>query len=408
MPWHDKKVHAMAEVGSMAEATVPSAAGRSWHWRLPLPVTMLLAVLALGIGGGMDTPTLLRSLDTGFGGSLGTYALILIPSFTLAAALAGTGEAAVSGRAAALLAPFAGAAMICPDTAYAALGPMAGRRRLSVLFGAYAGFKLLVPAGPAIVATALGSLSSGLAAAAVPVFLAAWIVGLAYARCFEPSGGMEQHDGATGLPGRVMAPLAVLAGLLALGFLLRGRWALPALLEFVLDPKGALLAAATLALWPLSGPERGRAIESGMRRTGPLLLTIGAASAFGTMLTAVLPVARWAEILVSTGLVLPALFVFTASFKLAKGSSMATFAGTSGIVAALLPGLGVSPTMATLAMCAGAFVTIAPNDSLCWLALQNALPDRDGAAITRVLAGGAVLQGLAALVVVLGLAAAGM
>ncbi|CAH2604341.1 conserved membrane protein of unknown function [Rhodovastum atsumiense] len=378
-----------------------------WSRGLPLPVAMLLAALALGIAGGMDTAHLLAALDAGFGGSLGSYALILIPSFTLAAALAGEGDAVGSGRAAAFMAPFAGAAMICPDTAYAALGPMAGRRRLSVLFGAYAGFKLLVPAGPAIIGTALGGLSADLIALSLPVFLVAWGVGWAYARRFEPGERARRREAGGPLPRRVLAPLATLAGLLALGFVLRGRWTPPALLDFLLDPKGALLAAGVVALVPLAGPGRAAAIESGMRRTGPLLLTIGSASAFGAMLVAVLPVERWAQALVGTGLVLPALFIFTASFKLAKGSSMATFAGTSGIVAALLPGLGVSPALATLAMCAGAFVTIAPNDSLYWLARQDALPGRDGAAITRILAGGATLQGLAALAVVLAFQAAG-
>ena len=72
----------------------------------------------------------------------------------------------------------------------------------------------------------------------------------------------------------------------------------------------------------------------------------------------------------------------------------------SGIVAALLPTLHVSLTAATLAMCAGAFVTIAPNDSLYWLVRQDALADRDSATATRILAVGGLLQGLAALLAV--------
>ena len=64
-----------------------------------------------------------------------------------------------------------------------------------------------------------------------------------------------------------------------------------------------------------------------------------------------------------------------AIFKLSKGSSMATFAGTGGIVSGLLPGLGVS---AEAAICAGAFIAIAPNDSLYWLVREDAFGENDG------------------------------
>jgi len=164
------------------------------------------------------------------------------------------------------------------------------------------------------------------------------------------------------------------------------------------SPKGALLAAAALALAAGSAETRAQAVQSAVNRTAPLLLTIGAASALGTMLVLALPVARLASFLPGSGLVLPALFVATALFKTAKGSSMATFAGTTGIVAAILPTLGVAPAAAVLAMCAGAFVTIAPNDSLYWIVKADA--GESCPRLGRVLALGAALQGLAAFLVV--------
>ncbi len=375
---------------------------------VPLPLVMLLAALALGLADGMGGKPLLHALNAGFGAALAEYALILIPAFTLAASLSHAGAQAGSGRAATLLAPLAGAGMACPDTAYAALSPVAGARKLSMLFGAYAGFKLLVPAGPAIVATGLGGFDTRLAVAAVPVFVVAWGTGLLFARRFEAAA----PAGATAAPGRlstrVLAPLATIIGLLALGFVLQSRGELLPLPGFLLSPKGALLLAAVVSLLPLSRNERAEALESGMRRTAPLLLTIGAASALGTMLAGTLPVARYADALVSTDLVLPALFVFTATFKVVKGSSMATFAGTSGIVAALLPSLQVSPEAAALAMCAGAFVSITPNDSLYWLVRQDAFAGRDEAAAMRVLTVGSALQGLTALLTVCVMQAAGL
>lgn len=85
------------------------------------------------------------------------------------------------------LAPFAGAATICPDTGYAALSPMTRRQKISLALGAYAGFKLLFPAGPLIVATSLGVADSQLLLYCVLVFLPVWAAGLAYGRVIEPA-----------------------------------------------------------------------------------------------------------------------------------------------------------------------------------------------------------------------------
>jgi GntP family gluconate:H+ symporter len=298
--------------------------------------------------------------------------------------------------------------MACPDTAYAALSGVAGARKISMLFGAYAGFKLLVPAGPAIVGTGLGGFDARLAVAAVPVFFAAWITGLLFARRFETAPLNGAADARGRLSARVLVPLAIIVGLLVLGFGLQSHAALPPLPAFLLSPKGALLVAAAISLLPLSREGRAQALDSGMRRAAPLLLTIGAASALGAMLAETLPVERYASALVSTGLVLPALFVFTATFKVLKGSSMATFAGTTGIVAALLPSLNVSPEAATLAMCAGAFVAITPNDSLYWLVRQDAFAGRGEASAMRVLTVGSALQGTVALLTVYAMQAVGM
>lgn len=392
--------------GSQKDARAPAITGALLS--VPVPLVMLLAALAIGIGAGLSGKPLLHALDAGFGATLAEYALILIPAFILAASLSRSDGRAGSGRAVVLLAPLAGAGMACPDTAYAALSGVAGARKISMLFGAYAGFKLLVPAGPAIVATGLGGFDTRLAIVAVPVFFVAWATGLVFARHFE-TGLPEEAPAKQGrLNARVIAALATIIGLLAAGLILQRYVALPPLLAFLVSPKGALLLAAAISLLPLSREDRAHALDSGMGRAAPLLLTIGAASAFGAMLAETLPVERYASALVSTGLVLPALFIFTATFKVLKGSSMATFAGTTGIVAALLPSLHVSPEAATLAMCAGAFVAITPNDSLYWLVRQDAFAGRDEASAMRVLTLGSTLQGTAALLTVYAMQAAGL
>lgn len=365
----------------------------------PLPLAMLLLATALGIAQGLSGSALLQALDQGFGAALGEFALILIPSFALAGAVAGMGLAPRAPAIAVALAPLAGAAMVCPDTAYAALAPVSGPRKFSTLLGAYAGFKLLVPAGPAIVAIALGAFDDRLIVAALPIFIVAWATGLLYARRHETAAACEVPAGAgDGSPWRVWWVFALLIVPIALGLLLRPRLALAPLPDFLLGPKGALLLAATAALWLAAPAQRPVLLDAALRRTAPLLLTIGTASALGAMLVRALPMARVAAVMHDSGIALPMLFVFTATFKLLKGSSMATFAGTSGIVAAALPALHVSPVAAVLAMCCGAFVSIAPNDSLYWLARQD-VPA--GADPTRRLFIGPLLQGTAGLLAVL-------
>lgn len=146
----------------------------------PPVVWMIAAALVLGLSNGLGAPELVRVFNAGWGRALGEFALILLPSFALAAALMRHNVGAASGLVVAA-SPFAGAGMVCPDTAYAALSPVAGQRRLSVAFGSYAGFKLLYPAGPLIVATGLGAQDSSLMIFGLALLIPVWGVGVWWA-----------------------------------------------------------------------------------------------------------------------------------------------------------------------------------------------------------------------------------
>ncbi|MEM7567049.1 MAG: permease [Pseudomonadota bacterium] len=369
---------------------------------LPIVVWMVAAALALGLAGGLGADDLVDTFNAGFGRALGEFALILLPSFVLAACLSRAGIASAgAGRMAAFASPFAGAGMICPDTAYAALSPAAGRRKLDVAFGAYAGFKLLYPAGPLIVATGLGVMGTDglgveLALMGAALTLPVWAAGVIWGRIGAARGAERGADGSgevavsRGAVLAAFAPFGVLASLLLIGGVV-GRTGFGAL-DFLLMPKGALLAAALLALAQTAPAERRACWDSAVRRTGGLLLVIGAASAFGAILTTLVPLAD----IVPPGsgiATLFGLFALTVAFKLVQGSSMATFAAVAPVAAPVVTASGAHPAAAVFAICLGSFIAILPNDSYYWLVRRDALDDEpsDLRAI-RLLTGGAVAQ----------------
>ncbi|MEO0682280.1 MAG: permease [Pseudomonadota bacterium] len=374
---------------------------------------MVAAALALGLAGGLGADELVGTFNAGFGRALGEFALILLPSFVLAACLSRAGVAtAGAGRAAAFAAPAAGAGMICPDTAYAALSPAAGRRKLDVAFGAYAGFKLLYPAGPLIVATGLGVLgpdgrAAELALMGAALTLPVWAAGALWIRLAAPDGAASvasQPESAASRTGLVaaFAPFALLAVLLVMGGV-AGPTGLGAL-DFVLMPKGALVASALLALAQTASGERRACWDGAVRRTGGLLLVIGTASAFGAVLTALAPLAD----IVPTGsgiATLLGLFALTAAFKLVQGSSMATFAAVAPVAAPVVLASGVHPASAVFAICLGSFIAILPNDSYYWLVRRDALEaEKSDLRAVRLLTGGAVVQAVVGMAIVIGAA----
>lgn len=376
---------------------------------LPLVVWMVLLTLVLGLLGGLNADEMIAGFNAGFGRALGEFALILLPSFTLAAALSRRNIASeAAGRTAALASPVAGAGMICPDTAYAALSPAAGRYKLDTAFGAYAGFKLLYPAGPLIVAAGLGvtgatgvSPSMLLLVGAV-LTLPVWVAGVLWGRLMTPHDAAPVGNDAIENGSLVVAfaPFLLMAGLLVLGGVL-GHTGI-GVLDIIFLPKGALMAAAILALLQTSPEKRRDCLDSAVRRTGSLLLVIGAASAFGAVLTGMVALDQ----LVPQGsdaLNLVVLFGLTVLFKLAQGSSMATFAAVAPVAAPIVATSGVNEMAAVFAICLGSFIAILPNDSYYWLVRKDALIAEQGEIRTmRVLSGGAVVQALVGMAILLG------
>jgi len=357
---------------------------------IPLPLGMILLALALAMAGGIGAPAVVKTFSLGFGRSLGEFALILIPSFVLAACLARFPAGGVE-RLAALTAPFAAAGMACPDTGYAALSTVAGRRKLSTALGAYAGFKLLVPAGPLIVATGLGVQDARLFVIGLVLLLPVWAAGEVWVRArTAPAPATPGKRAVDGSMRAVLIPFLVMAGLLGLGVAvdLSGS----AVLDFLTRPKGALFVAALWALAGVPAAQRRECLDSAIRRTGSLLLLIGAASALGAILVATVPIHTLIGGTPGPQAALVVLFAAAMLFKTMQGSSMATFAAVTPIAAPLVAASGVDPLAAVFAICLGSFIGILPNDSYYWLVRRNALAETGEGAAIVTLTGGAAIQ----------------
>lgn len=379
--------------------------------RLPQSVWLILLALALGLAHGLDATTLIKSFGVGFGSALGSFALILIPSFVLAACFA---RQTLGGapKVASIIAPVTAAGMVCPDTAYAALSSVAKHRKLSVAFGSYAGYRLLFPAGPLIVATGLGIESAGLLTVGLALLIPVWLAGEIWAR-YRSQLRSEPYVKDDGAPLgqarellRALFPLVILAALLILGGVFKPV-GYP-VIDFITRPKGALFVAAAFAVW-MTDPERSmEALDAAMGRSASLLLVIGAASALGLMLTTAVPIDRLLPKDTSGIGLLFALFAFAATFKIAYGSSTVALATVtsvlSPVVVPMIQGSTISPAAAVFAICLGSLIII-PTDSYYWLVRSDALPDASERSAILTLGGGAAFQAVTGLMALAAIAA---
>jgi gluconate:H+ symporter, GntP family len=363
---------------------------------LPQPLIMIIVSVALGLAGGVDGVTVVKVFNGEFGRALGGFALILIPSFVLAACLT---RQQLDGASAvmAVVAPVTAAGMICPDTSYAALSSVAGRHKLSVAFGSYAGYRLLFPAGPLIVATGLGIDSPALFLTGLFLLMPVWLVGELWARYRLAPADTAGHP-ARRLGGalswslaRALLPLIVLGAMILAGSLVNLS-AFP-VLDFLTHPKGALFVAAAVALFDTKPESRREILDGSMRRSASLLVMIGAASAFGGMLSHVFPLTQLLPANISGGGVILLLFLVTMVVKVIHGSSMAAFATATPLLAPLVHATDISPIAAVFAICLGS-IAIMPTDSFYWLVRSDALAGHRESSAIATLAGGALVQAL--------------
>jgi GntP family gluconate:H+ symporter len=373
---------------------------------VPLVIWMIVITLLIGLFADFSAKEIIAIYNEGWGYAAGEFALILLPSFLIAASLERQSYAMPPAVPLAA-SPVISAGMICPDTAYAALTPMVPRQKISLALSVFSGFKLLFPAGPLIVATGLGAVTGKLFLTSFLVFLPVFATGLIYAHWVE--GGLLPRKKRVAAAAGAITGLSILRptslfvllfGLLIAGFAF--NWGANSWLDFATNPKGALIITAIAAMGMVAGKEKRGCIDDAIRQTASLLLIIGAASAFSRFITEVVDVealfTRQHEFFV-----LLSLFGLAALFKILQGSSMATFAAAGPVALPVVEASSLSPTLAVLALCLGSFIAILPNDSFYWLVKQDAMRGRSDLDASGLLAGGSLLQALVGLILLLGL-----
>lgn len=374
---------------------------------VPFPLAMVLVTVVLGVGYGMDDSKLIATFNKGFGYNMGYFALILVSSFFLAAAIS-KGEVFTVGKLGILVSPFTGAGMVCPDTSYATLAPLAPAHRKGIAVGSYAGFKLMIPAGPLIIGVGLsidvnrpGFAVLGFALM-VPVVLAG-LLWLKIDNRRAPDKGLAEIPVGT-VDRKASAlhrlfPLYCLALLLIVG--LTVNFATIPALKFLTSPAGALAVTAVLTYFLVAPKLRRECLESAIRRSASLLFIIGSASALGGMLATILPLGQLASTFAShysSFSLIFVLFAITALFKIINGSSLATFAAVPPILAPVVNGASLNPTIAVYAICLGAFVAILPNDSYFWLTQPRSTSEAEGPPPSFAFTATSIVQALVGLI----------
>ena len=284
----------------------------------------------------------------------------------------------------------------CNDTAFIILSPVArvlsnvggyGAVAVSLILaaGAYASFKLIFPAAPLFAAAIFKANLPSVIVVGIVVSIPVFAVGALWAQIYgrqviekgksaeEEQTPVKRENLPTILESSAMIALPVALILLRsvlIGFLPEASIA-HLFLSFVGDPVIAMMLGIgfsffvarrqkmeTVSQWASEGLTKAApvvAVVGAGGILGKILLDSNIGSALGTALTTIgLP-----------GAVV--VFLVAAMIKTAQGSSTVTMVTAPTILLPLLPALGITPTLATLLVCARAMVSVNVNDSFFWV-----------------------------------------
>lgn len=403
-------------------------------------VAIFFTTVVVGLLSGIKPQDVINYVIAGFGDTLGYIAIIVISGMIIGEFLDKTGAAftlaqtvlklvgkAKTGLALAISGYILAVPVMCSDTAFIILSPiikgLASGANLSLTFlslslavGTYTSFKLIPPSpGPLAILTMFKADFTKTLGLAFVVSLPVFVVGYLWAKrsvisvqseieinsLVDPGSDRELPDAfATFLP-IVFPMLLIVLKAIVDSTIMQGN-----LLRNIFDFTGHPAIALPLGIGLLMFSNRNAGMEAvtqwisdGIARSAPILLVVGAGGALGSILQQTGVGDYLGKLLTNAGipgLLVP--FLLAMTLKITQGSSLVTMFTTPAIVAPVLPSLGISPEIATLATIAGALAVVHVNDSFFWVVTRFAGLDVSGG--YRNLTMLTLLQGLVALFMV--------
>ena len=390
------------------------------RWQLHPFLALLAAALLFGLGSGMPMPLLVSALKEGFGGTIGNVGIIIIAGTAIGVFLERSGGAyaiaeAVLRRIGRQRVPasmsvigyltsipvFADSGFVILQSLNRALTRRAGlslaTTSVALCFGLMVAHTLIPPTpGPIVTAEALSADLGLVMAIAAPVSLLVlafswlWATRIASRIAIEASADVDDAEIEARLrqapsAARAFLPILLPLLLIMLGSISKlpiapfGTGSSAALLQFIGDPVIALLVGLLLALTLPQRFDRQMLSQSGwmgeaIASAAFIILITGAGGAFGKVLQQS-GMAQGLGALMSgwgLGLLLP--FAISAAIRAAQGSATVAMITTAGLVAPLLPALGLDSelgrALAVVAIGSGGFFASHANDSFFWVVTQ--------------------------------------
>ena len=379
-------------------------------------LTLIVASLAMGLMGGLDTETIIKSLSEGFGNTLKSIGIVIACGSIIGVYLERTGSAksiaesllSLTGKEKSPLAMnltgFLVSIPVFCDSGYVILSTLnkAINRKTgislavlgtSLAAGLYATHVFVPPTpGPLAAASILGA-DIGLVLVfgfmiAVPVSLIGWFWAIYY--CSRFSINTESHDehvreGDTRSPNILMALLPIVIPILLITLkslidhpsIVLENFSLERLITFFGHPIIAILSGVFIAMISAqnySTEQHFNWVADGLKAAGTIILITGAGGAFGNILRATSLGDSISQELIGyeIGILLP--FIIAAFLKTAQGSSTVSIITTAAMITPLLDALGLSSEMgkvlAVLSIGAGAMTVSHLNDSYFWVVSQ--------------------------------------
>lgn len=383
-------------------------------------LALIGAALLFGLGSGMPLPVIVASLKDGFGATLGNIGLIIVAGTIIGVFLERSGAAyAIAesilrriGRnrvpASMSLIGYTTSVPVFADSGFVILTPLnralthrAGlslaTTSMALCLGLMVSHTLLPPTpGPIAAAAALAADLGLVIAIAVPVSLLVllfswfWATRVASRLWIDPAPELSEADIAQRLkqapsPLRSFLPILIPLLLILLGSVARlpghpfGDGLGTAAIGFLGDPVIAMLIGMLIAFTLPKTLDRRMFAQSGwvgeaMLAAAIILLITGAGGAFGRVLQNAGFAQEFGATMSSWGLGLWLPFVICAVIRAAQGSATVAIITTAGILAPLLPALGLDSdlgrALAVVAIGSGGFFASHANDSFFWVVTQ--------------------------------------